>query len=51
MTVTDIIILITTILLIAGIIFYLIKRSRKGCAGCEYAKKCDTYCAKIEIEE
>lgn len=47
MSAADIIILIVVILLIGAVIFFLIYQNKRSCAGCAYAKNCDTFCSKI----
>ncbi len=51
MSVADIIILVSVILLVVGIIFFLIYQNRRSCAGCAYAKNCETFCAIIKQPE
>lgn len=48
MTVADIIILIVVILMVIGVIFFLVYQNKRSCAGCAYAKNCETFCAIIK---
>lgn len=51
MTVADIIILIVVILMVIGVIFFLVYQNKRSCAGCAYAKSCETFCAVIKQPE
>ncbi|HOA11452.1 MAG TPA: FeoB-associated Cys-rich membrane protein [Bacilli bacterium] len=48
MSAADIIILIVVIILLGGIIFYLVRRNKRKCHSCSYAKSCETYCHVIK---
>ncbi len=51
MTLADIIILTILVSLVALVIFILIRNRNLNCAGCAYAKNCETYCVKIKPED
>lgn len=47
MSPADIIILVIVILLVGAVIFFLLYQNKRSCAGCAYAKNCETFCSKI----
>lgn len=51
MSVTDIIILLVVLLLVGGVIWFLLAQNKRSCAGCAYAKNCETFCAKIKQKD
>ncbi len=51
MSIADIVILLVVILMVVGVIFFLIYQNKRSCAGCAYAKSCETFCAIIKQPE
>lgn len=51
MSSADIIILVIVVLLIVGVIIFLAYQNKRSCAGCGYAKNCETFCAVIKKKE
>ncbi|MDY0214236.1 MAG: hypothetical protein RBS24_01705 [Bacilli bacterium] len=51
MSSADIIILVVVVLLIVGVIIFLAYQNKRSCAGCAYAKNCETFCAVIKKKE
>lgn len=51
MTFADGVIVFILAVLVGLVLYILIKNRNQNCAGCAYAKNCETYCVKIKPEE
>ena len=51
MSLADIIIVLILAILVGLVFYVLIKNRNQNCAGCAYAKNCETYCVKIKPED
>lgn len=51
MSLADGIIVLILAVLVGLVIYVLIRNRNLNCAGCAYAKNCETYCVKIKPED